>query len=56
MYDPIDHLAELGWYSFKQGAYDKTVSYYEQVFTEREDNPDYYYHLAAVAFAALGNN
>ena len=56
MYDPIDHLAELGWYYFKRGAYDKTVSYYEQVFTEREDNPDYYYHLAAVAYAALGNS
>ena len=56
MYDQIDHLAELGWYNFKQGAYEKTVGYYEMVFSQREDNPDYYYHLAAVAYAALGNN
>jgi len=56
MYDPTDHLAELGWYYFRRGEYAKTVQYYERVFGERKDNPDYYYHLTAVAWAALGNS
>lgn len=55
MYDPVDHLAELGWFYFKKGDYQKTAHYYEQVFAAREDNPDYYYHLAALAWAALEN-
>jgi len=55
MVDPIDHLAELGWYNYRQEAYGKTVHYYEQVFALREDNPDYYYHLAASAWALLQN-
>jgi len=55
MYDPIDHLAELGWYHYRQGEYRKTVQYYEQVFAQRESTPDYYYHLAASAWALLGN-
>lgn len=54
IYNPIDHLSELGWHHFKRGDYQKTVQYYDQVFAQREDNPDYYYHLAAVAWAALG--
>jgi RimJ/RimL family protein N-acetyltransferase len=56
MCNPLDHLAELGWYYFKRGEYGRTVGYYEQVFAQRADNPDYYYHLAAVAWAALGNS
>lgn len=55
IYDPIDHLAELGWHYFKRGEYARTAAYYERVLTQREDNPDYYYHLAAVAWAELGN-
>jgi RimJ/RimL family protein N-acetyltransferase len=55
IYDPIDHLAELGWYHYRQGNYARTVHYYEQVFAQREDNPDYYYHLAALAWARLGD-
>jgi len=55
MYDPIDHLAELGWYYYRRGEYAKTVQYYEQVFALRDENPDYYYHLAASAWALLGN-
>jgi GNAT superfamily N-acetyltransferase len=54
MYDPIDHLAELGWYHYRQRDYRKTVQYYEQVFAQRENNPDYYYHLTASAWALLG--
>jgi tetratricopeptide (TPR) repeat protein len=56
VYNPVDHLAELGWYFFKRGELSKTVAYHEQVFSQREDNPDYYYHLAAVAWAGLGNS
>jgi len=55
MYDPIDHLAELGWYYYRRGEYVRTVQYYEQVFALRDENPDYYYHLAASAWALLGN-
>jgi RimJ/RimL family protein N-acetyltransferase len=54
MYDPIDHLAELGWYYYRRGEYAKTVKYYEQVFSLRDENADYYYHLAASAWALLG--
>jgi GNAT superfamily N-acetyltransferase len=54
IFDEIDHLAELGWFYFRQGQYQKTVDYYERVFAARDDQPDYYYHLAAVAWAALG--
>jgi tetratricopeptide (TPR) repeat protein len=52
--DPIDHLAELGWYHYRQGQPAETVAYYERVFAQREENPDYYYHLAAVAAAETG--
>lgn len=55
MYDPIDHLAELGWHYYQKGEYARTVQYYEQVFKQREENEDYYYHLAASAWALLGN-
>ena len=55
IYDLIDHLAELGWLSYKRGEYSKTAAYYEQVFSQRKENPDYYYHLAALAWAHLGN-
>ena len=55
MYDPIDHLAELGWHHYRQQDYRKTVQYYEQVFARRVNNPDYYYHLTASAWALLGN-
>ncbi len=55
VYDPIDHLAELGWYYYRRGEYATTVDYYEQVFALQDDNPDYYYHLAASAWAILGN-
>jgi RimJ/RimL family protein N-acetyltransferase len=55
IYDLVNHWAELGWMHFQQEAYDKTVQYYEQVFAARDDNPDYYYHLAALAWANLGD-
>ncbi len=55
MYDPVDHLAELGWHYYQQGEYERTVQYYGKVFDERGENPDYYYHLAASAWAHLGN-
>jgi RimJ/RimL family protein N-acetyltransferase len=55
IFDPVDHLAELGWHYYKKAEYQKTVSYYERVFAQRQENPDYYYHLAALAWAQLGN-
>ena len=55
MYDPIDHLAELGWYYYRRGEYGKTVQYYDQVFGLRDENPGYYYHLTASAWALLQN-
>ncbi|MBN1659479.1 MAG: GNAT family N-acetyltransferase [Anaerolineae bacterium] len=53
MYDPIDHLAELGWDYYQRGEYARTAHYYDQVFALREENPDYYYHIAALAWARL---
>jgi len=55
IYDPVDHLAELGWHHYRREEFAKTVQYYEQVFALREENPDYYYHLTALAWAELGN-
>jgi RimJ/RimL family protein N-acetyltransferase len=55
IYDPVDHLAELGWYYYRRGEYARTVQYYEQVFAQRDENPDYYYHLVASAWAFLGD-
>jgi RimJ/RimL family protein N-acetyltransferase len=55
IYDIVDHLAELGWYQYRLGEYGKCVQYYAQVFALREVNPDYYYHLAASAWALIGN-
>jgi RimJ/RimL family protein N-acetyltransferase len=56
MIDEIDHLAELGWYHYKREEYDRTTHYYERVFALRGDNPHYYHHLAAAAWAAQGNH
>jgi RimJ/RimL family protein N-acetyltransferase len=53
VFDEIDHMASMGWFYFKQGQYRKTTDYYEHVFKAREENPDYFYHLAALAWAAL---
>lgn len=53
--DPVDHLAERGWYFYQRGDYARTVAYYEQAFAQRAEHPDYYYHLAALAWARLGD-
>ena len=53
--DPVDHLAERGWYFYQRGDYAKTVTYYDRAFEQRADHPDYYFHLAALAWAELGN-
>jgi len=55
LYDLVDHWAELGWHRFKLGEYAKAAEHYEQVFAARDTNPDYYYHLAALAWAHLGD-
>ncbi len=55
MFNLIDHLAELGWYYFKQKDYHRTAAFYQQVFALRQENPVYYYTLAAQACAAIGD-
>jgi len=55
MYDPVDHLAELGWYYYQRGEYAKTIQYYEQVFALRDENPGSYFHVMASSWAWLGN-
>lgn len=54
VYDLVDHLAELGWSHYQRGEYARTVEYFTQVFAQRPDTHDYYYHLAAVACAQIG--
>ena len=51
-----DHLAQLGWSCYKRGEYARAAEYYEQVFSSRDDHPDYYYICAAGAWGALGNS
>jgi len=53
MCDPIDHLAELGWHSYQSGDHEKTRQYYERLFAERTENPDYYYYLAASVWGEI---
>jgi len=53
IFDPVDHLAQLGWSYFKYGEYQRTVEYFERVFAARQDHPDYYYNCAAEAWGAL---
>lgn len=62
MFNEAHHLAELGLAAFKAKRYRETVEYYERVFAA-EDIPDWmpgemhlYYHLAARAWAALGDS
>jgi len=55
MFDEAHHLAEMGLSSFRSKKYKKTVECYEKVFAMKDDSPNYYYHLAACAWAALGN-
>ena len=60
MFNEACHLAELGLAAFRAKRYRETVEYYERVFAA-EDIPEWmpgvmrwYYHLAARAWAALG--
>lgn len=55
MYDPIDHLAELGWYYYQRQEFAKTIQYYEQVFALRDENPGGHYYVMASSWARLGN-
>jgi GNAT superfamily N-acetyltransferase len=53
--DEVTHLAEMGWVAFQAGQHQKTADLYEEVFALRPDSPDFWYHLAARAWAALGD-
>jgi len=61
MFNEAHHLAELGLVSFEAERYRETVECYEKAFAAK-DIPDWmpdemhlYYHLAAPAWAALGD-
>jgi hypothetical protein len=56
MTDEVDHLAEMGFSAFKAGNYQETVEYYDKVFALSDEAPDYFYHLAAQACAAVGDH
>ncbi|MBC8230043.1 GNAT family N-acetyltransferase [bacterium] len=55
MFDEVYHLAETGFCCFKAKQYKECAQWYEKVFAMGGDYPHYYYHLAALAWAALGN-
>jgi GNAT superfamily N-acetyltransferase len=55
MTDPLDHLAELGWYYYQRGEHEKTRQYYERLFAARTENPNYYYYLAASVWGEIQN-
>ena len=44
----------MGWYYYQRDDHAKTRHYYEQVFARRVDNPYYFYSLAAVCWAEIG--
>lgn len=56
MFDEVHHLAEIGLCCFKAKQYKECTQWYEKVFAMGRDYPHYYYHLAALAWAALGNH
>jgi len=63
MYNEANHLAEMGLAFFRANQYREAAQCMEKVFaTPREEMPDWmiaefhlYYHLAACAWAVLGN-
>lgn len=63
VYNEANHLAETGLVRFREKRYSEAAECYEKVFaTPRQNMPDWmleemhlYYHLAARAWAALGN-
>jgi hypothetical protein len=54
MFDEVHHLAEIGLFDFRKKQYKKAAECYEKIFAMTDDSPHYYYHLAALAWAALG--
>jgi tetratricopeptide (TPR) repeat protein len=56
MTDEVDYLAEMGFSAFKTGNYQETVECYDKVFALSDEAPDYFYHLAAQACAAVGDH
>jgi GNAT superfamily N-acetyltransferase len=51
----VNHLAELGWFHYQRGDHQKTRDCYEQVFALREENPNYFYHLAALCWGEVND-
>lgn len=54
-YDLVQHLGELAWHYFQLTDYEKSVSYFEQLFAQSKDHPNDTYHIAAEAWAFLEN-
>ena len=54
MFDEVHHLAEIGLSDFREKQYKKAAECYEKIFAMTDVSPHYYYHLAALAWAALG--
>ncbi|MEE4194393.1 MAG: GNAT family N-acetyltransferase [Anaerolineae bacterium] len=50
-----NHLAELGWFHFQRGNHEKTRECYEEVFALRDENPHYFYHLAALCWGEMND-
>jgi GNAT superfamily N-acetyltransferase len=54
-YDMVEQWLELGWHRLQDGNYASAAHYYEQALTARDDQPEVYYHGAALAWAHLGD-
>jgi RimJ/RimL family protein N-acetyltransferase len=54
--DEAEHLAETAYIALKAGRFQDCADLCEQVFALRADMPDTIYHMAARAWAAVGNS
>jgi RimJ/RimL family protein N-acetyltransferase len=53
--DEAEHLSETAYMALKADRFQDCADLCEQVFALRADMPDYLYHMAARAWAAVGN-
>ena len=57
MFSSVHQLVEKAWYAYRNGHPPaEAVESYERLFALSDDFPDYIYHVAALANAALGNS
>lgn len=55
VFDPIDHLVELGRHYTLLGEPERSIEYYQRAFSLRDDHPASTYHFAAVSWAMAGH-